>query len=67
MAVLRGTPIRIVENNIAEPKINHPLSYEDIIGETGLAAENVAGGKNDIQLRNMLEAYPLLKERLGIT
>lgn len=61
MAVLNGTKIRI------PAAAQSSLIYVDVAvqqsGET-LWQENVVKGKNDIQLRKVLEHYPALLERL---
>jgi len=63
MAVLHGTKICIVENNL-HPSPNQPPAYEAIIGMSGLGATNVFGGQNDVQLKRVMEQYPVIEKRL---
>ncbi|MBQ7454520.1 MAG: glycosyltransferase [Selenomonadaceae bacterium] len=61
MAVLNGTKIRIPA--AAQSKLIYVDIDTELNGET-LASKNIGGGKNDLQLRQMIEHYPALLERL---
>ena len=58
MAVKNNMPIKVVENNIAE------LTFVDDTQEQALWHSNVTQGGNDVQLKNVLEAYPEILEKL---
>ena len=59
MALLQGSPIRVVENKIAElPNINGANS------ENALYKVNLTGGQNDVQLSNIFTHYPQLADIL---
>ena len=61
MAVLQGTKINVVENNITYINPNRELA---INGTTALSHINVAQNKNDKQIAAVLKAYPEIKEKL---
>lgn len=58
MAVKNNTPIKVVENNISK------LRFVEGTQEQALWHKNVIGGQNDVQLRNVLNEYPEIKDKL---
>ena len=60
MAVLNNTPIKLVDNAIKCPTLI------DGTQETALWKENVINNKNDIQIKNMISAYPEILKKLKI-
>jgi hypothetical protein len=67
MAVLNGTKICVVKNNVPKLLPNYPMDYEDIIEPDGLCSINVSQNYNDVQIQQVLEYYPLILERLRLT
>jgi len=59
MAVLNGTKIKIVKNNIAELTYINPERERGMTGDITLFASNKKGG-NDIQMEQVLKHYPQL-------
>jgi hypothetical protein len=58
MAVMNGTKICVVKNNIGKMLSNTPMDYDDIISPDGLCAVNVMQCQNDIQIKQVLKHYP---------
>ena len=64
MAVLNNTPIRIAENNTLHPKRNSSGKDRSLEGHRSLAAINCSDGGNDKHIRQVLEHYPVILEKL---
>ena len=58
MAVLNDVRIGVVENNIAYAKGNRSRE------KSGLTAINLREGGNDKQIRQVLEHYPVILEKI---
>jgi hypothetical protein len=67
MSVLNETKICVVKNNISKIIPNYPLTYKEIVEPSGLGTINIGQNYNDIQLKQVLEHYPLISQRLGLT
>jgi hypothetical protein len=67
MAVMNETKIIVIKNNIIASTPNTPIQYKDVIEpKNSLGSINCINGQkqNNIQLHNILEHYPIIKERL---
>ncbi|MCL2305493.1 MAG: glycosyltransferase family 2 protein [Planctomycetaceae bacterium] len=64
MAVLNDTRLCIVENNTLHPKRNSSGKDRSPTGHRSLAAINCNEGGNDKQIRQVLEHYPAILEKL---
>ena len=65
MAVLNGTKINIVKNNITQLTFINPDRELGLNGTTSLSHQNVHKNENDKQLYATLEAYPDLLKKLN--
>jgi hypothetical protein len=63
-AVMNGTKIGVVKNNITRPLTNYPVEYENIVNPGGLGAVNVMQRQNDVQIKHVLEYYPQILEQI---
>jgi hypothetical protein len=64
MALLKGTKIRVVENNIPKLTYVNPERELRLNNETTLMRINVDKDNNDRQIKNVLRYYPALLDRL---
>ncbi|MDD3436076.1 MAG: hypothetical protein PHC64_02880 [Candidatus Gastranaerophilales bacterium] len=62
MAVLNGTKINVVENNIRDITYINPERDLGISGEKTLYVQNLCGEANDIQLKKILDCYSQLNK-----
>ena len=60
MAVLQGTPIDIVENNLKQLVYINPERELKLTSELTLAMVNTASGQNDRQIKQIMHHYPQL-------
>lgn len=60
MAVLNGTPINIVDNNLKQLIYVNPERELKLTNEMTLAMVNTASGQNDRQLKQIFQHYPQL-------
>lgn len=65
MAVLNGTPINIVDNNLKKLIYVNPERELKLTSELTLAMVNTASGQNDRQLKQILHHYPQLMTYLS--
>ena len=66
MAVMNNTPINIVQHNLRGLIYVNPEREMRISGEFTLAMLNCSEGRNDIQLKTVIEHYPHIKENIKI-
>ena len=64
MAVIQGTKIKVVEDNIKQLTYINPERELGLNGETTLCSQNCGKGQNDIQLAQVLKHYPQIMERI---
>jgi hypothetical protein len=64
MAVMNGTKIGVVKNNIARTLPNYPIEYDDIFNPGGLMTINVSQNYNDVQIKQVLKHYPQILEQI---
>lgn len=64
MAVLQGTKIKVVEDNMEQLNYINPERQLGLNGELTLCTQNCDNGQNDIQLTNVLKQYPQIMERI---
>lgn len=66
MAVLQGTQINIVENNLRQLIYVNPERELKITSELTLTMMNTASGQNDRQMKQILHHYPRLTTNLAL-
>lgn len=64
MAVIQGTKIKVVEDNIKQLTYINPERELGLNGEATLCSQNCGKGQNDIQLAQVLKHYPQIMERI---
>lgn len=64
MAVIQGTKIKVVEDNIKQLTYINPERELGLNGEATLCSQNCGNGQNDIQLAQVLTHYPQIMERI---
>lgn len=64
MAVLQGTKIKVVDDNIKQLTYINPERELGLNNEITLCSQNCGNGQNDIQLANVLKQYPQIMEKL---
>lgn len=64
MAVLQGTKIKVVDDNIKQLTYINPERELGLNNEITLCSQNCGNGQNDIQLANVLKQYPQIMERI---
>ncbi len=65
MAVLNGTPVNIVDNNLKQLIYVNPERELKLTSEMTLAMINTASGQNDRQLKQIFQHYPQLMSFLS--
>ncbi len=60
MALLNNTRIRVVDDS------KFQLNFVENTQDTALWRENDVGGRNDVMIRNMLERFPEIRQRLVV-
>jgi hypothetical protein len=61
MAVLNNTKINVIKNNISKLCYTNAAREYGLTGEITLAQQNIGGGGNDKQLKNIFNHYPVLQ------
>lgn len=64
MALLQGTKIKVVDDNIKQLTYINPERELGLNNEITLCSQNCGNGQNDIQLANVLKQYPQIMEKL---
>ena len=64
MAVLQGTKIKVVDDNIKQLTYINPERELGLNSEITLCSQNCGNGQNDVQLANVLKQYPQIMEKL---